>query len=71
MDVYPQLGQIVVRAINLTKSGTDVERAFVYFSELTRTPGAQSMSNVTKETRVMANWNKEDIAKNVFGVNEL
>ena len=66
-----QLASIALRALKQMKGGCDVERSFVYYSDMMRSNEASSMAAVTMETRVMSVWNKESLAKRIFGVNNL
>ena len=68
---YSQLSAIPVRALIQTRSGCDIDRSFNYFSNMTRYPVSTAMAPITKETRVMANNNKKDIAAIEFGVYDI
>ena len=67
-DEYKVLKPLVLRSIDQLRGGHDVERSYVHFQKINREPGAASMAPITKETRLMGNWNKETIALSNFVV---
>ena len=63
---YKALASLALRGCSPPRGGLDIERSFVTFSRLNKQEGAEKMAPVTKETKVMARWNKELIALNRF-----
>ena len=62
---------MIHRALKQMRGGCDVERSFVYFSNLMRSNEAKTMKPVTMETKVMGQWNKELLAQSIYGVNKI